>query len=108
MSFHDKTVTCTDCGFTFTFSAVDQEYFNSHGYFSDPRRCSRCKEANQTHSRKKAAISVKREVFTVTCVRCGRDTSVPANSHTVSAMYCTDCSPETGLPVILDPGQEVG
>ena len=107
MAFQDKSVMCIDCGFAFIFSAADQEYYSSRGYLGDPKRCTSCKETRQTQA-KKHTPSVKHEVSTVTCVRCGRDTSVPVHSHTVSPIYCNNCCLETGLPGILGPGQEVG
>ncbi|OGO16554.1 MAG: hypothetical protein A2Z02_06750 [Chloroflexi bacterium RBG_16_48_7] len=107
MAFQDKSVMCVDCGFAFIFSAADQEYYSSRGYLIDPKRCTSCKEARQTQP-KKHIPSLKREVSTITCVRCGREASVPAHSHTASAIYCNDCCVETGSPVTRDPGQEVG
>ena len=39
MSFQDKSIWCSDCGTTFTFSAEDQEFFLSKGYTNEPKRC---------------------------------------------------------------------
>jgi len=39
MSFQDKSIRCSDCGTTFTFSAEDQEFFLSKGYTNEPKRC---------------------------------------------------------------------
>jgi Zn ribbon nucleic-acid-binding protein len=107
MAFQDKSVMCIDCGFAFVFSGADQEYYRSRGYLGDPKRCPSCKENRQTQA-KKPAPSMKNAVSNVTCVRCGKDTSVPVHSHTVSPMYCNNCCVETGLPVNLGPGQEAG
>jgi hypothetical protein len=43
MSFMDKTIRCSDCGTTFTFSTAEQELFVSRGYDNDPKRCSWCR-----------------------------------------------------------------
>jgi CxxC-x17-CxxC domain-containing protein len=107
MVFQDKSVTCIDCGFSFLFSAIDQEYYASRGYAGAAQRCSTCKEARTTHPQKPPA-PVRREPFTITCVRCGKDTSVPGNAHTITPIYCSACRVETGFPVALDSGQEVG
>lgn len=104
MDFQDKSFTCIDCGFTFIFTAIDQQYYRSRGYLLNPQRCASCKEARQTKAKHSPAF--KRDVITITCVRCGRDTSIPENSHTVSPIYCSDCSMETGAPVILDRDKE--
>ena len=37
MAFKDKTLECSDCGAEFTFSADEQELFESRGYTNDPR-----------------------------------------------------------------------
>jgi len=39
MSFQDKSIRCSDCGTTFTFSAEDQEFFLSKGYTNEPKCC---------------------------------------------------------------------
>ena len=42
MSFEDKSLQCSDCGTTFTFSAEEQELFQSRGYTNEPKRCFSC------------------------------------------------------------------
>ena len=37
MSFQDKSIQCSDCGTTFTFSAREQEQFASRGYTNEPK-----------------------------------------------------------------------
>ena len=44
MSFQDKSLQCSDCGATFTFSAEEQELFQSRGYTNDPKRCPTCRQ----------------------------------------------------------------
>ena len=39
MNFQDKTLTCSDCSKSFTFSAEEQEQFQSRGYTNEPKRC---------------------------------------------------------------------
>ncbi len=39
MSFQDKSIRCSDCGTVFTFSAEEQEFFQSKGYTNEPKRC---------------------------------------------------------------------
>ena len=39
MTLSDKTLTCVDCGYEFTFTAGEQEFFASKGYTNEPRRC---------------------------------------------------------------------
>jgi hypothetical protein len=47
MSFTDKSITCPDCGATFTFTAGEQEFFASKGFTNDPKRCSQCRQAKK-------------------------------------------------------------
>ena len=42
----DKTLTCRDCGNTFTFTEGEQEFYNSRGY-SEPQRCPDCRAAKK-------------------------------------------------------------
>jgi len=47
MSFQDKSIQCSDCGTTFTFSAGEQEQFASRGYTNEPKRCPTCRQARK-------------------------------------------------------------
>jgi hypothetical protein len=48
MSFKDKSIQCSDCGTSFTFSAEEQEFFQSKGFTNEPRRCPSCHAATKT------------------------------------------------------------
>jgi hypothetical protein len=39
----DKTITCTECGNEFNFSAEEQDFYNERG-FQEPKRCKDCRE----------------------------------------------------------------
>ncbi|HWO94679.1 MAG TPA: zinc-ribbon domain containing protein, partial [Dehalococcoidia bacterium] len=43
MPFVDRTLTCQNCGSSFTFTAEDQEFFEQKG-FTEPRRCMPCRQ----------------------------------------------------------------
>jgi ssDNA-binding Zn-finger/Zn-ribbon topoisomerase 1 len=47
MSFTDKSITCPDCGSTFTFTAGEQEFFASKGFTNDPKRCPKCRQTRK-------------------------------------------------------------
>ncbi len=47
MSFQDKSIQCSDCGTTFTFSTGEQEFFQAKGFTNEPRRCPSCRRANK-------------------------------------------------------------
>ncbi|MCX6003559.1 MAG: zinc-ribbon domain-containing protein [Chloroflexi bacterium] len=48
MSFQDKSIKCSDCSTTFTFSAGEQEFFRSKGFAEEPRRCPMCRAKRKT------------------------------------------------------------
>lgn len=43
MAYTDRTLTCADCGATFTFSADDQAYHAQQGFTNEPKRCPSCR-----------------------------------------------------------------
>ena len=47
MSFQDKSLPCSDCGAMFTFSAGEQEFYQSKGFTNEPKRCPECRRANK-------------------------------------------------------------
>jgi NAD-dependent SIR2 family protein deacetylase len=48
MSFQSKSLQCSDCGANFTFSAEEQEFFQSRGYTNEPKRCPECRQARKS------------------------------------------------------------
>lgn len=42
----DREMTCKDCGQNFTFTAGEQEFFQTHG-FSEPTRCKPCRDVRK-------------------------------------------------------------
>jgi CxxC-x17-CxxC domain-containing protein len=96
MSFQDKTLTCTDCGSEFTFSASEQETFKARGYTNEPKRCLACRQAKQLNRRESGGYtSGQREMFAVTCAECGRDTKVPFEPRSGRPVYCSECYNKT-------------
>jgi ssDNA-binding Zn-finger/Zn-ribbon topoisomerase 1 len=51
MSFQDKSIQCSACGTTFTFSAREQDFFASKGFTNEPRRCPQCRKSKR-HQRR--------------------------------------------------------
>jgi CxxC-x17-CxxC domain-containing protein len=90
MSFEDKSLQCADCGNTFTFSAEEQEFFQSKGYTNEPKRCPECRQARKA-SRYGNGYGVPRQMFPVTCAECGQATEVPFEPRGDRPVYCSDC-----------------
>ena len=100
MSFVEKSILCSDCGTTFTFSAGEQEQFASRGYTNEPKRCPPCREArkarqygNNGNSYRNDSHSYRpsRQMFPVKCSECGKDTEVPFEPTNGRPVYCSDC-----------------
>ena len=47
MTFYDKSIRCSDCGTTFTFTIGEQEFFQSKGFTNEPKRCPSCRRTNK-------------------------------------------------------------
>ncbi len=92
MSFEDKTLQCSDCGSTFTFSASEQEFFQSKGYTNEPKRCPNCRQARKAERLGSGGGGFRtRQMFPAICAECGRDTEVPFEPREGRPVYCSDC-----------------
>jgi len=94
MSFQDKSIQCADCGATFTFTAEEQEFFQSKGYTNDPKRCPSCREARKAErygSSSGYGYRPQRQMFPAICAQCGKETQVPFEPREGRPVYCSDC-----------------
>ena len=91
MSFEDKSLQCSDCGNTFTFSAEEQELFQSRGYVNEPKRCPECRQARKSERYGNSNYGARRQMFPVKCAECGKDTEVPFEPRGDRPVYCSDC-----------------
>lgn len=101
MSFQDKTLTCSDCNNSFTFSVEEQEQFQQRGYTNEPKRCPECRQArkadrgsnnsgNSYNSNRFSSYS-PRQSFPATCSDCGKATTLPFEPKQGRPVYCSDC-----------------
>ncbi|MDZ4231115.1 MAG: zinc-ribbon domain containing protein [Dehalococcoidales bacterium] len=101
MSFQDKSLQCSDCGATFTFSAEEQDFFHSKGYTNEPKRCPECRQARKTERNGSSSYgsgnygssnySSRRQMFPAVCAECGKTTEVPFEPRGDRPVYCSDC-----------------
>ncbi len=94
MAFEDKSLQCSDCGATFTFTAGEQEFFASKGYTNEPKRCSQCRQARKSGRYGDGddyGYRPRRQMFPVVCAQCGKDTEVPFEPREGRPVYCSDC-----------------
>jgi CxxC-x17-CxxC domain-containing protein len=97
----DKTLTCSDCGQEFAFTASEQQFYADR-QFSEPRRCPSCR-ASRKAARGDAGGGVgsgysgggydrgPREMFSATCASCGREAQVPFRPSGTKPVYCSEC-----------------
>jgi CxxC-x17-CxxC domain-containing protein len=91
MSFEDKQLRCSDCGAEFTFSAEEQELFQSRGYTNEPKRCPECRQARKSGRSGNSGYGAPRQMFPATCAECGKETEVPFQPRGDRPVYCSDC-----------------
>ncbi len=112
MSYQDRTLQCRDCGNEFTFTTGEQQFYAERGLTNQPGRCPDCREAAKSSrgggggygnrgggggggggygARGGGGGGGSREMFSVTCADCGRETQVPFQPTSGRPVYCNDC-----------------
>jgi CxxC-x17-CxxC domain-containing protein len=92
MDYQDKSIQCSDCGTTFTFSAEEQEQFAARGYTNEPKRCLPCRQSRKaSRGNYGSNYGSQREMFPAVCAECGKDTQVPFEPRSGRPVYCSDC-----------------
>ena len=100
MSFQDKTLECSDCGNSFTFSTEEHEQFQSRGYTNEPKRCPDCRQARKaeryrnggnSYGYSSSGYTPGRQNFPIVCPDCGKETTVPFEPRQGRPVYCSDC-----------------
>jgi CxxC-x17-CxxC domain-containing protein len=91
MVFQDKSLQCSDCGVTFTFSTEEQEFYQSKGFLNEPKRCPSCRQARKSGRQGNNVYSSRRQMFPATCAECGIQTEVPFEPRDDRPVYCRDC-----------------
>ena len=91
MSFQEKSIQCSDCGATFTFTVEEQEFFQSRGYTNEPKRCPSCRQTRKSERYGNNSYGYRRQMFPAKCAECGKDTEVPFEPRRDKPVYCSDC-----------------
>lgn len=98
--YQDRTLTCSDCGKPFAFTAGEQEFHASKGFTNEPRRCPECRVARRANrdggsfgggSYGGGGYGGAREMFSATCGSCGNEAKVPFQPRGDKPVYCSDC-----------------
>ena len=97
-SFTDRTLTCSDCGAEFTFTAGEQDFYQQRGFTNEPRRCPACRAERKAASggggggeRRGGGYGGDREMFSAVCASCGNEARVPFQPRGDRPVYCSDC-----------------
>jgi CxxC-x17-CxxC domain-containing protein len=101
LEVQDKKLVCFDCGNTYIFSAEEQQAFLAKGHTHPPKRCPECRAKRAArkpdHPAEKEKIPTpsfspaSRQLYTVTCSECGKETQVPFEPRAGRPVYCSDC-----------------
>jgi CxxC-x17-CxxC domain-containing protein len=92
MEFHDKVLTCGECGAEFVFTAGEQMFFADRGFKNEPKRCKACKATRANgNGNGNGAPSVQRVETKTVCSQCGKETTVPFRPTQGRPVYCREC-----------------
>ena len=100
----DRTLTCRDCGESFIFTEGEQSFYLERGY-TEPQRCPSCRSARKAQRNNDGGYSSggyggggyssgPREMHTVVCSSCGKETEVPFRPTAGKPVYCRECFAE--------------
>jgi CxxC-x17-CxxC domain-containing protein len=103
MPFADKSITCVECGTSFTFTATEQEQYQQRGFLNEPKRCAPCRQARKAQGgggrgfggggggRGFGGGGGGGERYTAVCADCGKEASLPFKPRGDRPVYCSDC-----------------
>ena len=96
MEYTDRELTCADCNDSFTFSADDQSYHAEKGYENDPKRCRTCRAAKRSSHNSMGGGGGfgnrgPREMHTIQCADCNKESTVPFLPRGDKPVYCSEC-----------------
>jgi CxxC-x17-CxxC domain-containing protein len=97
MAYQEKSLTCSDCGTTFT--SEEQEFHASKGFTNEPKRCPSCRQKRKAERDgsgsgsygNRSYNSSPRQMFPAICATCGKETEVPFQPRGDKPVYCSDC-----------------
>ena len=92
MAYTDRTLTCVECGASFTFTADDQEFHARKGY-QEPKRCPSCRQARRQDrgGGGGGGYGGSRQMYDAVCDNCGTNTQVPFLPRQDRPVYCSAC-----------------
>ena len=100
MALQDKTLQCSECGASFTFTVGEQEFYQSKGYTNEPKRCPTCRQTRRSERGGDSGgrgVGGNRQMFSTVCSECGKETEVPFEPRSGRPVYCRDCYSKTRM-----------
>jgi len=91
MALADKTLTCVECGTSFTFTVGEQEFYHTKGLQNEPGRCPECRAARRQNRYRGYG---PRTMYPAVCANCGSDCEVPFEPREDRPVYCSNCYAE--------------
>lgn len=89
IEFQDKALICKNCSKEFIFTAREQEFFVKKK-FHTPARCKECIVKRKNMDRG-SNISPQRELYEITCAKCGKKDRIPFKPIENRLIYCRIC-----------------
>ena len=89
--FSDKNLKCKDCGADFVWTASEQEFYQQKGFDNPPARCNSCRQAKKQQRFGGGGDGGSRQMYDVTCAKCGKPAQVPFQPKGDRPVYCSDC-----------------
>lgn len=91
----DTQLQCASCSQEFTFTAEEQEFYDSKG-FQPPKKCKPCRDAAKQArggggGRGGYGGRPQRQLYDAVCAGCGIQTQVPFQPTGAKPVYCRDC-----------------
>lgn len=86
----DKELTCKECGKPFLFTEREQEFYKEKQFQNEPQRCPECRKARKQAIRSHRNSGPK-EMHTIICANCGKETTVPFKPSGDKPVYCQEC-----------------
>jgi CxxC-x17-CxxC domain-containing protein len=91
MAFEDKDLVCRECSETFTFTAGEQEFYQTRGLLHEPARCPACRTARRRGGGGGFRSDQPRTMYPAVCASCGTNTEVPFEPRQGRPVYCKEC-----------------
>ncbi len=93
IEFQDKALVCKDCAKEFIFTAREQEFFVAKK-FHTPARCKECR-VKRKNTNTGSIINPHRELYEITCTKCGKKDKVQFKPIEGRLLYCKSCYSST-------------